>query len=141
MNNKIEIKRIDTRDRISVYRFIRFSHFLYNKCPYWVPPIDKDVFIQLNKNKYPFYEHSDADFFIALRNNRIVGRIAAIESKRYNNYYKTYTANFYFFDCEEDRLIVNKLFEAVFSWAEKRKLNTIMANKWQRLQPRCQKIS
>ena len=33
----------------------------------------------LDRRKYPFYEHSDADFFVAERDGEVVGRIAALQ--------------------------------------------------------------
>lgn len=129
MSDSIQIKKIDTNDKRAVFHFINFPHYLYSRSPYWVPPFNIDVYLKLDKNRYPFYEHSDADFFIAVKNGKIVGRIAAIENKRYNNYHNSKTANFYFFDCEKDTLIVEKLFDAVFDWAKKKGLNTILGPK------------
>jgi hypothetical protein len=46
-----------------------------------------DAYNQLNRKKHPFHEHSDVDFFLAVRDGRDVGRIAVIENKPFNQYH------------------------------------------------------
>ncbi len=129
MSGDIEIYKIDNKEKRDIFHFIQLPHFLYKNSSCWVAPFNVDVYLQLNKLKHPFYEHSDADFFIAIKNNKVVGRIAAIENKRYNKYHNTNIANFYFFDCENEQTVADKLFDAVFNWAKKRGLNTIVGPK------------
>jgi hypothetical protein len=88
-----------------------------------------DVETQLNRKKHPYYEHSDADFFIATRDGRDVGRIAALENKHFNEYHKTKQAQFYLFECEDDQEAANALFERVIDWAKGRGLNRIVGPK------------
>jgi hypothetical protein len=76
-----------------------------------VPPLYIDAETQLNRKKHPFYEHSDADFFIAVRDGRDVGRVAALENKRHNDYHGTRIAQFYLFDCEDDPEAAGILFQ------------------------------
>jgi hypothetical protein len=85
--------------------------------------------MQLNRKKHPFYGHSDADFFIVIRSGRDVGRIAALENRRFNEYHGTRQAQFYLFDCEDDEEAARLLFEQVFNWANARQLDTIVGPK------------
>jgi hypothetical protein len=85
--------------------------------------------MQLNRQKHPFFEHSDADFFVAEREGKVVGRIAALENKRYNQYHDKKTAQFYLFECENDFEASNALFDMAFDWAKKRGLNQILGPK------------
>ncbi len=121
--------QIDTTNRKDVQRFVQFPHRLYRNCPQWVPALFIDAELPLNKNKHPFYEHSDADFFIALRDGEIVGRIAALEYSRYNAYHDKRTAQFYFFDCVEDPEVAAALFERVFEWSRARDLEVVFGPK------------
>jgi GNAT superfamily N-acetyltransferase len=84
---------------------------------------------QLNRRHHPFYEHSDADFFIAVRNGRDVGRIAAIENRRFNSFHGTHKAQFFFFDCEDDQETADALFGRLFEWAHARGLDVIIGPK------------
>jgi hypothetical protein len=83
----------------------------------------------LNRRKHPFHEHSDVDFFLAVRDGRDVGRIAAIENKPFNKYHNTKKADFYFFECENDPEAAGALFNTVFDWAKARGLNTVVGPK------------
>lgn len=125
----LKVEQIDTTDKKQVRRFIRLHFRLYTGCPQWVPPLLIDCEAQLNKKKHPYYEHSDADFFIASRDGRDVGRIAALENKRFNEYHKTRKAQFYLFDCEDDQEAAKALFERVFEWARARGLDTVIGPK------------
>ena len=75
------IEQIDTTSRAEVDEFIRFPFRLYKGVPQWVPPFISDVRTMLDKHKHPFYEHSEADFFIAKRGKEVVGRIAALHNR------------------------------------------------------------
>ena len=125
----LNIEKIDTNNKALVKRFVRIPYRLYSKHPQWVPPLFMDAEIQLNRTKHPFFEHSDADFFLAAKDGRDVGRIAALENKRFNAYHKTKQAQFYLFECEDDQEVANALFERVFDWAKGRGLDNIVGPK------------
>ncbi len=122
-------EKIDTGSKPLVRRFIALPYRLYAGHPQWVPPLLGDMELMLNRSKHPFYQHSDADFFLATRDGRDVGRIAALENKRYNDYHKTRQAQFYLFDCENDPETVAALFEQVVAWARARGLTRLVGPK------------
>jgi hypothetical protein len=125
----LTVEKIDTNDKSRVRRFVAIPFRLYHSHPQWVPPLLADAEMQLNRAKHPYYEHSAADFFIATRDGRDVGRIAALENRRYNAHHQTRQAQFYLFDCEEDQAAANALFDAVFDWARARGLNRVVGPK------------
>jgi GNAT superfamily N-acetyltransferase len=125
----LHVDKLDTNDKSLVKRFVRIPFRLYENHPQWVPPILSDAEAQLNRSKHPFYEHSDADFFIATKDGRDVGRIAALENKRFNQYHKTKQAQFYLFDSEDDQEVANALFERVIDWAKGRGLDRLVGPK------------
>lgn len=125
----LTIEKVDTTNKNQVNRFVKIPFRLYDGHPQWVPPLMIDVRMQLNKKKHPYYEHSDADFFMVIKDGREVGRIAALENKRFNDYHKSRQAQFYLFDCEDDQEAANALFETVFDWAKKRGLDTVVGPK------------
>ena len=122
-------EKVDTTNKAQVKRFTRLPYRLYANHPQWVPPLFMDAEVQLNRDKHPFFEHSDADFFLATKDGRDVGRIAALENKRFNAYHKSKQAQFYLFECEDDQEVANALFERVFEWAKGRELNHIVGPK------------
>ena len=125
----LAIEKIDTHSKAQVRRFVDLPYRLYAKHPQWVPPLRMDAEMQLNRNTHPFYEHSDADFFIAVRDGRDVGRIGALENRRFNDYHKTRQAQFYLFDCEDDQEAATVLFNQVFDWARARGLDHVVGPK------------
>lgn len=125
----LTIEKIDTNNKAHVRRFTRLHFQFYANTPQWVPPLLIDHENQLNRKKHPFYEHSDGDFFIAVKDGKDVGRIAVFENKSFNDYHKTHQAQFYFFECADDQEIANALFEPVFAWAKQRGLDTVVGPK------------
>ncbi|MEQ6123343.1 GTP cyclohydrolase [Pseudotenacibaculum sp. MALMAid0570] len=59
-------------------QFVKFPFSIYKDNPYWVPPIIKDELQTLDKEKNPAFENAEARFFVALKDGKIVGRLAAI---------------------------------------------------------------
>lgn len=125
----VNVTQVDLQNRKQVNRFIQFHYDLYRKCPQWVPPFISDMRMVMNPQKHPFYEHSDAEFFIAERNGEVVGRIAALENKPFNKYHGTQDAEFYYFDTIDDLEVATALFSRVFDWAKKRGLNRLVGPK------------
>ena len=125
----LAIEKINTDNKSQARRFVEFYYKLYNNCPQWVSPLYMDAYLPLNRKKHPFFEHSEADFFLAVRDGKVVGRICAGENKPFNEYHKTKKAQFYFFDAIDDLEVARALFAAVFDWAQARGLDTLIGPK------------
>lgn len=125
----VTIEKVDTNNKKQVKRFVELSTRIYADCPQWVPPLNVDAYNQLNRVKHPFHEHSDVDFFLAVRDGRDVGRIAVIENKPFNAYHNEKTADFYLFECENDMEAANALFATIFEWSKARGLEVMIGPK------------
>jgi hypothetical protein len=125
----IQVEQINPDSRKEVQRFIDIQFKLYKDVPQWVPPILIDRRAQFNKKKHPFFEHSDADFFIASKNGEDVACIAALENKPYNQYQNKNQASFYLFDCIDDQEVAKAIFNRVFEWAKARGLDQVVGPK------------
>ncbi len=79
---------MDTSSRRDVDRFITLPWAIYKGTPQWVPPFVDDTRLMLDRKRYPFYQHSDAAFFLAERDGRPVGRIAVLDNRHYNEHWK-----------------------------------------------------
>jgi hypothetical protein len=123
------VEKIDTTSKADVKRFVDVPFKLYADCPQWVPPLRPDVRTMLDRDKHPFYEHSDADFFIAVQNGEDVGRIAALENRHFNQYHDSHQAQFYLFECVDDQGVAQALFDRVFEWSRGRALNEVVGPK------------
>ncbi len=125
----LTIEKVDTDNKSQVKRFVMFYYDLYKNCPEWVPPMFADAYLPLNRKKHPFFEHSEADFFLAVDDGKVVGRICAGENKPFNEYHHTRKAQFYFFDAVNDQRVADALFNAVFDWSHARGLDTVIGPK------------
>jgi GNAT superfamily N-acetyltransferase len=125
----ITIEAVDTKQKAHVRRFLDFPFKLYRGHPLWVPPILIDAAIQLNPDKHPFYEHSEAEFFLAIQNGEVVGRIALLENKPYNEYHQVRQAQFYLFEFVEDLEVAKALINRGLEWAKARGLDTLLGPK------------
>lgn len=121
--------QIDPNVKAHRQRFVRLPFRLYAHHPQWVPPLLSDAELPLRRNRHPFYEHSEAEFFLAVRDGRDVGRLAVMENRRYNDYHHTRQAQFYFFDCEDDADAAAALFERALAWARARGLTQLVGPK------------
>jgi hypothetical protein len=74
----------------------------------------------LDRSTNPFFRHSSADFFLARRNGRCVGRIAAILNNNHNRFHGEKTAFFGFFESIDDRSVASALLDAAAQWGRER---------------------
>ena len=125
----ISIEKVDLSSKRQINDFIKFQFDLYKGTREWVPPFISDIKLMLNPKKHPFYEHSDAEFFVARENGKLVGRIAIMENKPFNEVHQVKKAQFYLFDCIENQTVSDLLFEKSFNWAKKRGLDTVVGPK------------
>ena len=75
----ISIKEVATKSDLKA--FVKFPFKLYKDSKYWVPPIISEEVESFDKLKNPVFEHADARFFLALKDGKIVGRVAAIVNR------------------------------------------------------------
>ena len=125
----LTIEQVDTQSEAQARRFVQLPFRLYRTQPQWVPPLRGEVEACLKRAQFPFYEHSDADFFIAVRDEHDVGRIAVLEHRLFNQYRGTRQAWFCFFDCEDEPQVAQALFEQAFRWARARNLTQMVGPK------------
>jgi GNAT superfamily N-acetyltransferase len=72
----------------------------------------------LSRTKNPFFEHGQAEYFIAERGKDIVGRIAAISNRLHNETHGDRVGFFGFFECIDEQDVANALFEAAAAWCQ-----------------------
>ena len=110
-------------------KLVDFQIELYKDSAQWVPPFLSDAYLKMDKEKHPFYDHSESDFFLAIRDGKVVGRIAALMNNPFNEYHKCKEGEFYLFDAIDDQEVANALFDRVFEWARARGLERIVGPK------------
>jgi GNAT superfamily N-acetyltransferase len=117
---------IKTAETLKEYKdFVNFPFSLYKGSKYWVPPISNEELNMMDKTKNPVFKNAEAEYFLAYKNDKIVGRIAAIvnwiEVKEQNKN----KVRFGWYDVVDDIEVSEKLIEAVIDFGKKRKLSFI----------------
>lgn len=97
--------------------FLRFPWKVYKDDPYWVPPIFSERVNFTDPEKNPFFEHSEAQLYMALRGEEIVGTIAAFTNGRHNEYQKENIGFFGFFEVLDDYEAAEALLKTAEKWA------------------------
>ena len=113
MTNEIKIVEVKTKKQIK--EFVELPLRMYKDNPYYVPSMYGDE-VALFSKKSIHNLTCDQIFFIAYRDNKVVGRIQGIVQNQYNEINNTKKARFSRFHCEDNIDTATKLFEAVESW-------------------------
>lgn len=91
--------------------FIEFQWTMNQTMPAWVPPLRMDRRKLMDKKKNPFYQHAEAEFFLAERHGEVVGRIGAIINHNHNKEHAESMGFFGFFDCVDDQQVATALLD------------------------------
>jgi len=123
----MKILEINPSDRYRAQQFIDLPYKIYRNTPQWVPPLVTDNQRIFDKQHNPFYQHSDASFFLATSaDGAAIGRLAILNNKHYNEYNHERTAFFYLFECMHNPHASGELFDAGLDWAHKSGLTKII---------------
>ena len=125
----MNITQIDLSNKKQVQDFLALPFRIYADIPQWVPPLQMDERIRLDPKRYPFYQHSQAGFFLVYEGDRVLGRIAVIDNRLYNEYNHERTAFFYLFECENNQQVADALFTSACDWARARGLTKMLGPK------------
>ncbi|MCX7877852.1 MAG: hypothetical protein N2510_04325 [Ignavibacteria bacterium] len=112
----------DNRD---LMEFIKLPWSIYKGNEYWVPPLIFDVRKNLDPKRNPFFKHSEIQLFIAEKNGRFAGRIAAIKNNNHNNFHKDKAGFFGFFECENDQDVADLLLDTACQWINDKGLDKV----------------
>lgn len=107
-------------------QFVRFNYELYKDCPQAVPDLLEDTLSGFDQKKNPAFEFCDAEWFLAKRDGKIVGRIMAIINKRANQKWNSRIVRFGWIDFIDDAEVSKKLIQAVEQWGKERGMDTII---------------
>lgn len=118
MSDPIDVAAV--RGKADLKAFIDLPYQLYSDDPLWVPPLRMDVKEQLNRKKNPWFEHSEAEFFLARRAGRVVGRISAHIDHNLNEFQGNDWGLFGWFECEDDAEAARALLGTAADWLRKR---------------------
>ncbi len=114
----LEVRPVTTRRDLRT--FIKLPWRLYRQEPNWVAPLLMDVKKRLDRKKNPFFKHAEAQYFLAYRDGRPVGRISAHIDQNFNSFHGNEWGLFGFFECEDDAEAAHALADAAEGWLRER---------------------
>ena len=114
----VEIRKVTTRRELK--QFVQFYYDLYRDSEQAVPYLYFDEMSTLRRDKNPSFECCEADYFLALRAGRVVGRVAAIINHRANERWQVRQVRFGWFDFIDDEEVSSALLQAVEQWGHER---------------------
>ena len=120
---EIEIRKVQTKRDLK--NFIRFPWRVYKNDPNWVPPLLLEMKDKLNRRKHPFFEHGEADYFLAYRGDKIFGRIAAILDPNHNQALRDKTSFFGLYESFDDLETARALIGTAEAWGRERGMDRL----------------
>jgi hypothetical protein len=114
----IEVRPVHSRS--DLMRFIKLPWRLYRNSPRWVPPLISERKHHLDRDKNPFFQHAEAEYFLAWRDGEPVGRISAHVDRRFNEFQGNDWGLWGFFESEDDPEIANALLLNAERWLQTR---------------------
>lgn len=120
----IIIKKVSSKKELKT--FIRFNYELYKGNPYSVPDLYDDMLNTFNPKKNAAFEFCEADYFLAYKNDRVVGRVAAIINHRANDTWQKKEVRFGWIDFIDDEEVSEALLDTVAQWGKERGMKSIV---------------
>lgn len=119
----VEIKRVTQRKELQ--RFVQFYYDLYRGNEYAVPYLFSEEMATLRSDRNPSFECCEAEYFMALRDGKMVGRVAAIINHRANERWNRQQVRFGWFDFIDDIEVSSALLKAVEDWGREQGMTEI----------------
>lgn len=114
----ITIKKVETSKELK--QFIRFNYEMYKDNPYSVPDLYDDMLNTFSRKKNAAFEFCEADYFLAYKDGKPVGRVAAIMNNRANETWNKKEVRFGWIDFIDDTEVSDALLKTVEAWGKER---------------------
>lgn len=119
----VEIRPVQTKAELK--KFIRFNYEFYKDNPYSVPDLYDDMLRTFSPKCNAAFEFCEAAYFLAYRDGKIVGRVAAIINRRANETWHKKVVRFGWIDFIDDLEVSRALIDSVIEWGRKRGMNEL----------------
>ncbi|HEY2631353.1 MAG TPA: GNAT family N-acetyltransferase [Solirubrobacteraceae bacterium] len=114
----VSVKEVSSRKDLKA--FIDLPFRLHSNHPLWVPPLKIERRLFLNRKMNAFFTHGEAQYFLAWRDGRVVGRITAQVNHAFDDYQKKNWGWFGFLEFEDHQEVLEALLAAAEGWLRER---------------------
>ena len=122
--SSVEIRKVT--DKKSLNAFIDFHYDLYQGNPYDAPNLYSDELHTFSKDRNAAFEFCEAEYFLAYKEGKLVGRIAGIINHRANDQWNSKSVRFGWIDFIDDLEVSRALFQAVEDWGRQKGMKEII---------------
>ncbi|MBR5014185.1 MAG: N-acetyltransferase [Bacteroidales bacterium] len=119
----VQIKTVTTKSELKT--FVRFANKMYKGNKYYVPSMPMDDLETFDRNKNAAFEFSEAEFYLAYKDGKPVGRVAAIVNNKANQAWSVKQVRFGWFDFIDDLEVSKALLDAVIAFGKSKGMNQI----------------
>lgn len=120
----IIIKKVSSKQELKT--FIRFNYELYKNNPYSVPDLYDDMLNTFSQKKNAAFEFCEADYFLAYKDGKVAGRVAAIINHRANETWNKKEVRFGWIDFIDDMEVSSALLKQVEEWGKERGMEAMV---------------
>ena len=120
----VEIKKVSSRRDLD--KFIQLHYDLYRGNQYDAPNLYSDELKMLSKDKNSAFEFCEAEYYLAYRDGKVVGRVAAIINYRYNKQWNRPCVRFGWLDMINDDEVLRALLTAVEEYGRQKGMKEII---------------
>jgi GNAT superfamily N-acetyltransferase len=114
VSEELDVRPAESKRELGA--FLELPYRLYTSEPNWVPPLRFERRRFLDRRRNPFFEHARAQYFLAYRGDRVVGRVSAQVDDHFQAYQGNRWGFFGFFECEDDPEAAQALVAAAATW-------------------------
>lgn len=120
---RLQIEPVETRRQRM--QFVQLPWRLYADDPLWMPPLRYNQLELLGYKPHPFHDDAEVQTFLATRDGRPCGRIAAIVHHAHLRQFNERRGYFGFFESEQDEEVSGRLFDAAADWLRSRDMQSL----------------
>ena len=121
-----DIKIVKVNDKRGLETFIQFHYDLYRGNEYDVPNLHSDEITTLSKDKNPAFDFCEAQYFLAYKEGKVAGRVAAIINHKANKRWQQERVRFGWIDFIDDIEVTKALLNAVEQWGRERGMKEVV---------------
>ena len=122
--SSVQIKRVETKKDLKA--FIEFHYDLYEGDPYDAPNLYSDELNTLSRDKNAAFDFCEAEYFLALKEGKVVGRVAAIINHKANEKWEKKDVRFGWIDFIDDIEVSNALLKAVEDYGREKGMTSVV---------------
>jgi len=119
------MKILPVQSQLDLKKFVKYPYKFYREDPNWIPPLRMDLHKQFNPKTNPLLDHCDYQLFLLIKDNQVIGRIAAFIDHLALDFWKEKIGLFGYYECIQDEAASQMLLGAAEGWLRERGMESM----------------